>query len=127
MPLGWVNGGAGMGIPQRCPLSMFFFFFKKKKKKQNKKGALYVPWCGRLEAMPFVSPQLYADNLKLGLIWCGWVRGSVCQGSRPRCVPWNGVLLSTSKAAQKSMKLCNVSGDGRLWSVELDVRDLGGH
>ena len=27
--------------------------------------AVYVPWCGRLEAMlSVVGPQLYADNLK---------------------------------------------------------------
>ena len=26
--------------------------------------ALYVPWCRRLEGIPSVNPQLYADNLK---------------------------------------------------------------
>ena len=35
--------------------------------------------------------------------------------------------LTTSKAVWWSMKLWDVSGDGRPWSVELDVRDLGGH
>ena len=37
------------------------------------------------------------------------------------------VLLGTSEAVRKSMKLSDVSGDARPWSVELDVRDLGGH
>ena len=37
------------------------------------------------------------------------------------------VLLSTSEAVRKSMKSWDVSGDGRSWSVELDVRDLVGH
>ena len=46
----WCRDGGG--IPQGCPLSMVFIF------------ALYVPWCRRLEAMPAVKPQLYADNLK---------------------------------------------------------------
>ena len=45
----WRRGG---GIPQRCPLSMVFIV------------ALYVPWCRRLEAMPAVKAELYADNLK---------------------------------------------------------------
>ena len=36
-------------------------------------------------------------------------------------------FLSTSKAVRESRKLWNVSGDGRPWTVELDVRDLGGH
>ena len=25
--------------------------------------ALYAPWCRRLDALPDVKPQLYADNL----------------------------------------------------------------
>ena len=37
------------------------------------------------------------------------------------------VLLSTSKDVRKRMKLLGVSGNGRPLSVELDVRDLGGH
>ena len=36
------------------------------------------------------------------------------------------VLLGTSKAVRKSMKLWDLSRAGRPWSVELDVRDLGG-
>ena len=39
-------------IPQGCPLSMMFIV------------ALYLPWCGALESIPGVRPQLYADNLK---------------------------------------------------------------
>ena len=37
------------------------------------------------------------------------------------------VLLSTSKAVRKAVKLWDISGDGKPWKVELDVRDLGGH
>ena len=37
------------------------------------------------------------------------------------------VLLSTSKAVERAVKLWDVSGDGGFWKVQLDVRDLGGH
>ena len=37
--------------------------------------------------------------------------------------PGGCVLLSISKAVRKGMKLWNVSGEGRPWKVELDVRD----
>ena len=40
--------------------------------------------------------------------------------------PGKCVLLSTSKAGRKSMKLWSMPGDGKPWKVELDVRDLGG-
>ena len=39
-------------IPQGCALRLVFTV------------VLYVPWCMRLEAMPAVRPQLYADNVK---------------------------------------------------------------
>ena len=108
------------GIPQGCPLSIFIV-------------ALYVPWCRRLEAMPAVRPQLYADNLKCTAecprsLFCAsrftvqYVRAVGQDVSPGKCV-----LLSTSKAARKSMRQRDVAGDGRLWKVELDVRDLGGH
>ena len=42
----------GWCIPQGCPLSMVFIV------------ALYVPWYWKLEAIPGVKPQLYANNLK---------------------------------------------------------------
>ena len=45
----WCRDG---GIPQECPLSMVFIV------------ALYVTWCRRLESLPDIKPQLYADNLK---------------------------------------------------------------
>ena len=41
--------------------------------------------------------------------------------------PGKCVLLSTSKAVRKCMKLWEVSSDGKPWKVELDIRDLGGH
>ena len=114
----WCRDG---GIPQGCPLSMVFIV------------ALYVPWCRRLESLPDVKPQLYADNLK-------------CSAERPRAQfesarftaqyvrsvgqdvsPGKCVLLSTSKSVRKAMKLWDVSGNGGFWKVQLDVRVLGGH
>ena len=114
----WCRDG---GIPQGCPLSMVFIV------------ALYVPWCRHLESLPDVKPQLYADNLK-------------CSAARPRALfesanftaqyvrsvgqdvsPGKCVLLSTSKAVRRAMKLWDISGDGGFWKVQLDVRDLGGH
>ena len=35
--------------------------------------AVYVPWCRRLESLPDIKPQLYADNLK-------------CSAARPRAL-----------------------------------------
>ena len=114
----WCRDG---GIPQGCPLSMVFIV------------ALYVPWCRRLESLPDVKPQLYADNLK-------------CSAARPRALfesayftakyvrlvgqdvsPGKCVLLSTSKAVRRAMQLWDISGEGGFWKVQLDVRDLGGH
>ena len=114
----WCRDG---GIPQGCPLSMVFIV------------ALCVPWCRHLDSLPDVKPQLYADNLK-------------CSAARPRALfesayftakyvrlvgqdvsPGECVLLSTSRAVRKAMKLWDISGDGGYWKVQLDVRDLGGH
>ena len=114
----WCRDG---GIPQGCPLSMVFIV------------ALYVPWCRHLESLPDIKPQLYADNLK-------------CSTAQPRALfesayftakyvrlvgqdvsPGKCVLLSTSKAVRRAMKLWDISGDGGFWKVQLDVRDLGGH
>ena len=39
--------------------------------------------------------------------------------------PGKCVLLSTSKAVRRAMKLWDISGDGGFWKVQLDVRDLG--
>ena len=114
----WCRDG---GIPQGCPLSMVF------------NVALYVPWCPHLDALPDVKPQLYADNLKCSAerpcalfesarFTAQYVR-SVGQGVSPgKCV-----FLSTSKAVRRAMKLWDISGDGGVWKVQLDVRDLGGH
>ena len=41
--------------------------------------------------------------------------------------PAKCVLLSTSKAVRRAMKLWDISGEGGFWKVQLDVRDLGGH
>ena len=47
----WTRDG---GIPQGCPLSMVFI----------------VVWCRHLDNLKGISPQLYADNLKMHLILC---------------------------------------------------------
>ena len=112
-----VNGG----ILQECPLSMVFVV------------ALYVPWCRRLEVMPSVRPQLYADNLKCSADCPNTLFGaarftaqyvmSVGQDvSRGQCV-----LLGASKAVRKAMKLWDVSGDGGFGKAQMDARDLGRH
>ena len=114
----WCRDGS---IPQGCPLSMV------------SKVALYVPWCRRLEAMPCTKPHLYADNLKCSAVCPNALLGAArFTAQYVRSVgqdvsPGKCVLLSTSKAVRKSMKLWNVSGDGKPWKVELDVQDLGGH
>ena len=109
------------GNPQGCPLSMVFIV------------ALYVPRCRHLESVLDVKPQLYADNLK-------------CSAARPRALfesahftakyvrlfgqdvsPGKCVLLSTSRAVRRAMKLWDISGDGGFGKVKLDVRDQGGH
>ena len=99
----WCRDG---GIPQGCLLSMIFIV------------AFYVPWCRHLESLPDVKPQLYADNIK-------------CSAARPRALfesahftawyvrlvgqdvsPGKCVLLSTSRAVRRAMKLWDISGDG---------------
>ena len=95
--------------------------------------ALCVPWCGRLEGVPLVAPQLYADNIKCSSVCprasfgaagftVQYVRAVGQDVSPGKCV-----LLCTSEAVRRSMKSWDVSSDGRPWSVESDVRDLGGH
>ena len=37
------------------------------------------------------------------------------------------VLLNTSKAVRRAMKLWDISGEGGFWKVQFDVKDLGGH
>ena len=95
----WCRDG---GIPQGCPLSMVFIV------------ALYVPWCRHIESLPYVKPQLYADNLK-------------CSAARPRALfesahftakyvrlvgqdvsPGTCVLLSTSKSVRKAIKQSDI-------------------
>ena len=77
----WFKLAAGLGepwcrdgsTPQGCPLSMVFVV------------ALHVPSCGRLEAMPAVGPQLFADNLfKCSVVCPRALLGAASQGSRPR-------------------------------------------
>ena len=83
--------------------------------------------------MPAVGPQLYADNLKC----TAECPGAMFDAARftSQCVRSVGqdvslgkcFLLSTSNAVRKVMRRWDVSGDGKAWKVELDVRDLGGH
>ena len=75
--------------------------------------------------------QLYADNLEC----CAECPNALFDAARftAQCVrsvgqdvsPGKCVLLGTSKAVRRAMKLWDISGDG--WKIRLDVRDLGGH
>ena len=96
--------------------------------------ALYVPWCRHLESLPDIKPQLCADNLK-------------CSAARPRALfessnftaqyvrsvgqdvsPGKCVLLSTSKAVRRAMKLWDISGEGWFFGrFSLMSEILGGH
>ena len=114
----WCRDG---GIPQGCPLSMVFIV------------ALYVPWCRRLESFPDIKPQLYADNLKFSaaspraLFESAYFTAKYVRLVGQDVSPGKCVLLSTSKAVRRAMKLWDISGEGGFWNVQLDVRDLGGH
>ena len=83
--------------------------------------------------MPAVRPQLSADNLKCSAecpsALFGAARFTVqyVQSVGQDVSPGKCVLLSTSKAVRRDMKLWDVSGDRKVWNVQLDVRDLGGH
>ena len=89
----WCRDG---GIPQECPLSMVFIV------------ALYVPWCRRLESLPDIKPQLYADNLK-------------CSAARPRA------LFESAYFTAKYVRSVGHDVSPGKWKVQLDVRDFGGH
>ena len=121
MPLAWVSLGVGMVVSQGCPLSMVFIV------------ALYVPWCRRLESLPDIKPQLYADNLKCsatrprGLFESAYFTARYVRLVGQDVSPGKCVLLSTSTAVRRAMKLWDISGDGGFWKVQLDIRDLGGH
>ena len=80
-----------------------------------------------------MKPQLYADNLRCSArcpnalfdaarFTAGYVRTVGQDVSPGKCV-----LLSTSKSVRKATKLWDISGDGRIWKVQLDVRGLGEH
>ena len=100
----WTRDG---GIPQGCPLSMMFIV------------ALYLPWCRYLEALPGVSPQLYADNLKCVSSDPGQLlRAARFTSAFVRLVgqepaPSKCVLMSTSAAVRREMKTWLVSDRGR--------------
>ena len=70
------------------------------------------------------SSTEFNDNLEQGLSLrlSGVERQFFELSSAGKCV-----LLSTSKAVRRAMKLWDISGAGGFWKVQLDVRDLGGH
>ena len=95
--------------------------------------ALYLPWCKYLSAQVGVEPQLHADNLKcvsrdpdLLLSAARFTTGYVRLGGQ-EVVPSKCVLLSTSRDVRKDMGAWVLFQEGDRWSVECDVRDLGGH
>ena len=77
--------------------------------------------------MPAIKPQLYADNLKCcavcpnALIGAARFTTQYVRSAGRDVSPEKCVLLSTSKAVRKGMKLWDVSGDGGFWKVQLDV------
>ena len=93
---------------------------------------LFVPWCRRLESLPDIKPQLYADNLKCSaacpraLFESAYFTAKYVRLVGQDVSPGKCVLLSTSKAVRRAMKLWDISGEGGFWKVQLDVRDLEG-
>ena len=85
------------------------------------------------EATPAVRPQLYADNLKCtaecpgALFDAARFTSQYVRSVGQDVSPGKCVLLSISKTVRRVMRRWDVSGDGKAWQVELDVRDLGGH
>ena len=83
--------------------------------------------------MPAVRPQLFADNLKCSaecpsaLFGAARFTAQYVRSVGQDVSPGKCVLLSTSKAVRRNMKLWDVSGDRKGWNVQLDVRDFGGH
>ena len=83
--------------------------------------------------MPAVRSQLYADNLKCGaecrsaLFGAGRFNAWYVMAVGQDVSPGKCVFPSTFKAVRRAMKLWDVSGDGKVWKVQLNVRDLGGH
>ena len=83
--------------------------------------------------VPSIKPQLFADNLKGSSVCPNALFGAAgftvqyAKSVGQNVSPGKCVLLGTAKAVRKSMKLWDFAGDGRPWTVELDVRDLGGH
>ena len=95
--------------------------------------AVYVLLCRRLESLPSVRPQVDADNLKCtadcpnALFDAARFTPQYVRSVGQDVSPGKRVLRGTSKAVRRAMKIWDVSGDGKAWKVELDVRDLGGH
>ena len=69
--------------------------------------------------MPAIKPQLNADNLKWSSVCPNALFGAArftvqyVRSVSQDVWPGNCVLLSTSKSVRKSMKLWDVSGDGK--------------
>ena len=86
-----------------------------------------------MDALPSVKRQLYADNLKcsaerpFALFEAARFTAQYVRSVGQDVSPGKCVLHNTSKSVGKAMKLWDVSGNGGFWTVQLDVRDLGGH
>ena len=83
--------------------------------------------------MPGIKPTLYAGNLECSaespraLVGAARLTAWYVRAASQDVSPGKCVLLSTSEAVRKSVKLWDVSGDGLPGKVKLDVQDLGGH
>ena len=95
--------------------------------------ALYLPWCRYLEAVPSVSPQLYAYNLNCvsgspeALLSAAWFTYLYIILVGQEAAPRKCVFLSTSRQVHAEMASWFVTGAGDTWPFELDGRDLEGH
>ena len=114
----WCRDG---GIPQGCLLSMFLLLL------YMSLGVSVLRPCPRLVLNSMRTTSSVAQCVPQALFGAArftvqYVRAVGQDVSLGKCV-----LLSTSKASRQSTKLWDDSGDGRRWSVRLDVRDLGRH
>ena len=109
----WIVRLAGLGCP-RC-FGVFVFF--------PRSGKVEVLTCGMVWGLQCVGMG-GRDNLNCS----AHCSQALFSAARYTVKYGKCVLLSTFfQAVRKAMKVWDFSGNGRRWSVEFDVQDLGGH